>query len=94
MVSPKVGDIFKSNSLKNGLLPVEVSAEFHLHLLRRPAGIISIDLLAQSISLDSGESTNFSIAAFAKYCLLQGVDQLGYLLSQDAAILDFERKSL
>lgn len=85
IVAPSFGDIFRNNALKNGLLPVAVSPEVHGAIvaarLRHPAVEVAIDLEAQRASLPDGTSGEFPIDAFAKRCLIKGVDELGYLLT-------------
>jgi 3-isopropylmalate/(R)-2-methylmalate dehydratase small subunit len=90
VVSTSFADIFKGNSLKNGLLPIVVPADVHARLLASPGAIVKIDLAAQSLTLEDGTAVEFPIDAFAKHCLLEGVDELGYILKQDAAISDYE----
>ena len=96
IISTGFADIFKSNSLKNGLLPVEVSPEVHKQLMEAlqldRATSITIDLPSQSVTgLGSLEAT-FPIDAFSKHCLLEGLDQLGYLLSFDEQITSYEQQ--
>jgi 3-isopropylmalate/(R)-2-methylmalate dehydratase small subunit len=96
IISTSFADIFKSNSLKNGLLPVEVSPEVHEALMEAAqldrSTKVTIDLPTQSLTgLDSLETT-FPIDAFSKHCLLEGIDQLGYLLSFDEQITEYEQQ--
>jgi 3-isopropylmalate/(R)-2-methylmalate dehydratase small subunit len=90
VLSSELADIFRSNALKNGLLAVEIPESAHAWLLQHPAAELHIDLADARIDLPSGESHHFEIDAFARHCLMHGVDQLGYLLSQQAAIQAFE----
>ncbi len=94
VISSDIADIFKSNSLKNGLLPVVVDQQTHQDLLGAPGTKISINLenLTVKFSLNGGEprETNFEIEAFARQCLLKGVDPLGAILTQMPAIEKFE----
>ncbi len=94
IVSTSFADIFRNNSLKNGLLPVEVDAETHKQLFslleEDPETKVKVDLDSQSLILPDGRSVSFPIDSFSKDCLLQGVDQLGYLLNQEKNIADFE----
>ena len=92
VVSTSFADIFKGNSLKNGLLPIVVPAAIHAILIASPGAIVKIDLAAQTITLPDGTSVEFPIDAFAKHCLLEGVDELGYILKQDAAISAYESR--
>jgi 3-isopropylmalate/(R)-2-methylmalate dehydratase small subunit len=91
VVSTEIADIFRNNSLKNGLLPVVVDEPTHDWLLSNPGAEVVIDLEQASLSLPDGRSVEFPIDAFARYCLLNGVDELGYLLSQEPAIAKFEQ---
>ncbi len=96
MISTGFADIFKSNSLKNGLLPVEVSPEAHRALMeaaqRNPATEVTIDLPTQSVTGPGSLETTFPIDGFSKHCLLEGIDQLGYLLSFDEQITRHEQQ--
>ncbi|MDQ3233535.1 MAG: 3-isopropylmalate dehydratase small subunit [Pseudobdellovibrionaceae bacterium] len=94
IISPSIGDIFKSNALKNGLLPIEVDAPFYERIRAQEVGALFIDLEKQEVKLASGEIQTFSIDSFARLCLLKGVDQLGYLVGMDEAIGSFERRAL
>lgn len=90
VVSTEIAEIFRSNSLKNGLLPVVVDKDSHDELLASPGAEVTIDLPAATILLPSGRRQSFPIDAFSKDCLEKGLDQLGYLLSQDDPISRFE----
>ncbi len=92
VVSTEIADIFRNNSLKNGLLPVMVDDVTSAWLLANPGVEISLDLERTSLSLPDGRSVQFPIEAFARYCLLHGVDELGFLLSQQDRISDYERE--
>ena len=91
VVSSSIADIFRANALKNGLLPVIVDAATHEVLLASPGMRVSIDL--ESCSLAFGDArVSFSIDPFARRCLLEGVDELGFLLAQDDAIAAYEKE--
>jgi 3-isopropylmalate/(R)-2-methylmalate dehydratase small subunit len=90
VVSSGIADIFRSNALKNGLLPVVLDAAVVDELLAQPGIELRIDVAARSVALPDGRRFEFPLDAFAQACLLDGVDQLGYLLGQDAAIARFE----
>jgi len=94
VISTSFADIFKNNALKNGLLPITVDEEIHRSLFdlteEAPGVEITIDLETQSVALPAGENFDFEIDPFAKKCLLDGVDQLGYILSFDEQISQFE----
>jgi 3-isopropylmalate/(R)-2-methylmalate dehydratase small subunit len=92
VISTSFADIFKGNALKNGLLPIIVPADAHKELLAAPGGTVKIDLASQTVTLPSGRAVQFPIDAFAKECLLHGVDELGYMLKQESAIAAFEAK--
>ena len=90
VVSTEIADIFRGNSLKNGLLPIEVDESTSQWLLENPGAEIDIDLEAARLTLPTGLSVNFHIEAFARHCLLNGVDELGYLRGQLPAIERYE----
>ena len=92
VISTSFADIFKGNALKNQLLPVVVPADAHAELLKSPWATVKIDLVAQTVTLPSGRVVEFPIDAFAKTCLVEGVDELGYMLQQEPAIAAFEAK--
>lgn len=96
IISTRFADIFKSNSLKNGLLPVEVSPEVHRELMERVqrdrTTQITIDLPSQTVKAAGGIEATFPIDDFSKHCLLEGIDQLGYLLSFEDEITRHEQR--
>ena len=92
VISSEIADIFRSNSLKNGLLPVVVDAEALAWLLANPGAELSIDVDASTLTLPTGRVVHYPIDAFARYCLLQGMDQLGFLQQNMAAIEKFEEQ--
>jgi 3-isopropylmalate/(R)-2-methylmalate dehydratase small subunit len=91
VVSTSFADIFRSNSLKNGLVPVVVDANTLQWLLQNPGAEVTVDLASSALKLP-GKSVQFPIEPFARYCLMQGVDQLGYLLSKHAEITAYEKR--
>jgi 3-isopropylmalate/(R)-2-methylmalate dehydratase small subunit len=93
VISSDIADIFKSNALKNGLLPVAVDAATHQKLLNSPGREVTIDLETMTVTLDDGAATTFAVEAFARRCLLDGVDPLGHLVRQLPAIEAFERRA-
>jgi 3-isopropylmalate/(R)-2-methylmalate dehydratase small subunit len=93
VVSTEIADIFWSNSLKNGLLPVVVDAATHDWLLAHPGVEVTIDLETSTLALPDGRRAPFPVEAFARYCLLNGVDETGYLLAQGAAIRAYEQRA-
>ncbi len=90
VVSTSIADIFRSNALKNGLLPIVVEKDVHAALLEAPGAEVAIDLEAQTLTCASGASVRFPIDPFARYCLLNGVDELAFLLSREKAIAAYE----
>ena len=92
VVSTEIADIFRSNSLKNGLLPVIVDTATHGWLLENPGAEVVIDLENTTLCLPDGRTTRFPIDAFPRYCILNGVDELGFLVSKDAAISAYENR--
>lgn len=90
VISTSFADIFRNNSLKNALLPIVVDAATHKTLvaLERDAEV-TIDLESQTLSMPGGK-VEFSVDPFSKYLLLEGVDELGYILQQGDAIAAFE----
>ena len=91
VVSTEIADIFRNNSLKNGLLPIVVDEQTHAWLLQNPGVSLKIDLQASTLTLPDGTAVQFPIEAFARYCLLNGVDELGFLLQQGDAITRYEQ---
>ena len=91
VISTGIADIFRNNSLKNGLVPVIVDADTHGWLLAHPGVEVTVDVDARSIRLPDGRTAEFPLDGFSRYCLLNGVDQLGYLLQQSEAITRFEK---
>ncbi|MGD2168027.1 MAG: 3-isopropylmalate dehydratase small subunit [Gammaproteobacteria bacterium] len=89
VISSGIADIFRANSLKNGLVPVIVDATTHRWLLEHPGCAIEVDVEATQLRFN-GRSVDFPIDAFSRYCLLNGIDQLGFLLENEAAIAAFE----
>jgi 3-isopropylmalate/(R)-2-methylmalate dehydratase small subunit len=92
VVSTRIADIFRNNALKNGLVPVVVEPAAHAKLLASPGANVRIDLGAQTITLPDGSTASFPIDTFARYCLMNGVDELGFLLAQEEAIAKFESR--
>jgi 3-isopropylmalate/(R)-2-methylmalate dehydratase small subunit len=92
IVSTSFADIFKNNSLKNGLIPIVVDSETHQWLFKHPGTKLIVDLKNTEITLENGNSVSFPIEPFARYCLLNGVDQLDYILNHDSEISAYENK--
>jgi len=93
VISSDIADIFKSNALKNGLLPVEVDGKTHNRLLETPGDEVTIELEKQTVKLFGGWQAVFDVDPFARRCLLDGVDPMGYLIQRLPEIEAFERKS-
>jgi len=97
VVGTSFADIFRNNALKNGLLPVIVDAKTQQQLFElaadNPDVLITIDLAAQTLNLPDGAEVTFPLDPFSKTCLLQGVDQLGYLLKREDQIAAYEQSS-
>ncbi|NJK78626.1 MAG: 3-isopropylmalate dehydratase small subunit [Chloroflexaceae bacterium] len=94
IISTYFADIFCNNALKNGLLPITVDTETYYQLVSMceedPSTTLTVDLENQTVILPEGQQVSFPIDGFAKYCLLNGVDQLGFLQQQEEAIAAFE----
>jgi 3-isopropylmalate/(R)-2-methylmalate dehydratase small subunit len=85
VVSSSIADIFRSNALKNGLVPVVLDAEAHQKLLASPGAQVTIDLETRTLAAD-GLTAPFPLDPFARHCLMNGIDELGFLVSQSRAI--------
>ena len=90
IISSEIADIFRGNALKNGLLPIVLDEAIVDELLAQPGIELHIDVATRSVRLPDGRTLPFPLDAFAQTCLLEGVDQLGYLLRQHDAITAFE----
>ncbi len=93
VISTEIADIFRNNSLKNGLLPVIVPTEIHGWLLDHPGAELTLDVAARSLTLPDGRVVDFPLENFSRYCLLDGVDELGFLLKHQEAITQFEHRA-
>ena len=97
VISTEFADIFRNNSLKNGLLPIVVDADTQQQLFsladEDPSTTVSVDVAAQTLNLPDGREVRFPLDGFSKYCLLNGVDQLGYLMALDDDVQRFESKN-
>ncbi|MDJ0759151.1 MAG: 3-isopropylmalate dehydratase small subunit [Woeseiaceae bacterium] len=92
VISTEIADIFRNNSLKNGLLPIIVDEETHAWLIANPGAEVTVDIVASTLTLPNGQSVTYPIDAFARYCLIEGTDQLGFLQSHLEAIEGFEER--
>lgn len=92
VISTEIADIFRSNSLKNGLLPIVVDQDNGRWLLEHPGAEVTIDLFSATLRLPTGAMISFPIEAFARYCLMNGVDELGFLLAKEQQIGAYEQR--
>jgi 3-isopropylmalate/(R)-2-methylmalate dehydratase small subunit len=90
VVSTGIADIFTSNALKNGLLPITVDKTTHARLLADPGGRVTINLEDCTLTAGNELPVRFSVEPFARRCLLDGVDTLGHLLERVPEIEAFE----
>lgn len=90
VVSTAIADIFRSNSLKNGLLPIEIDDETHAWLLDNPGIELNIDIAESKLTMPDGRTATFVLDNFARHCLLEGIDQLGFLQQHAEQIGNFE----
>jgi len=91
IVSTEIADIFRSNSLKNGLLPVVVDKAAHTWLVEHPGVQVEIDLESRQLRLPEGRVVEFPLDGFSRHCLMHGIDQLGFLVQQEEHIRRFEQ---
>ena len=92
VISTSIADIFRNNSLKNGFIPVVIDPRPHGWLLAHPGAEVVIDLEQAQVELPEGPPAPFELERFASYCLINGVDQLGYLLQQQERIQAWEQR--
>jgi 3-isopropylmalate/(R)-2-methylmalate dehydratase small subunit len=92
VISTEIADIFRNNSLKNGLLPIIVDEDTSRWLIANPGAELSIDVAASTLTLPNGTVARFPLEAFARYCLLNGVDELGFLLERMPLIESYESR--
>jgi 3-isopropylmalate/(R)-2-methylmalate dehydratase small subunit len=94
VISTSFADIFRNNSLKNGLLPIVVDKDTHAQLFslvqEDPDTALAIDLASQTVTLPDGRRVQFPIDGFSRTCLLNGVDEIGYVLGMEDRIAEFE----
>ncbi len=97
VISTEFADIFRNNALKNGLLPIVVDEQTQQQLFslaeEDPSTTVSVDVECQTLALPDGRDVNFPLDGFSKYCLLNGVDQLGYLLNLEETVENFEKSN-
>src|ERR1700681_1173966 len=91
VISTSFADIFKQNSLKNSLIPIVVPADVHTKLFALPEdATVKVDLATQTLTLPDGQKVEFPVDSFSKTCLLEGIDELGWILKQEPAIAAYE----
>lgn len=91
VISSEIADIFRSNAVKNGLLPIVIEKKAHDWLLDNPGAGITVDLEKRLVRLPGNHGAyEFEIDDFSRHCLMEGVDEMGYLLGQKNAIEKFE----
>jgi 3-isopropylmalate/(R)-2-methylmalate dehydratase small subunit len=93
VIAPSFADIFRGNALKNGLLPVAVGDAAYDRLVAAPDSAVTVDLERQTLTLADGSEERFPIDPFARYCLLNGIDELQFLLGQEEAVAVYERRT-
>ncbi len=96
VISTSFADIFKQNSLKNSLLPIvvpaEVASELFAALEKDPNATVAVDLPSQTLTVPGGRKVEFPVDGFSKHCLVNGVDELGYIQQQESAIAAYEAR--
>lgn len=90
VISTEIADIFRNNSLKNSFIPIVVDAATHTWLLEHPGAEVSIDITASELKLPDGKVVDFPMDGFARYCIVEGIDQLGFLQKHTNKIDEFE----
>ncbi len=91
VISTSFADIFMQNSLKNSLVPIVVPPDVHAKLFTLPEDAkVKVDLASQTLTLPDGQSVAFPVDSFSKTCLLEGIDELGWILKQEPSIAAFE----
>jgi 3-isopropylmalate/(R)-2-methylmalate dehydratase small subunit len=89
VISTSFADIFRQNSLKNALLPIVVNPS--AHALLKPDSLVTIDLASQTLAIEGGPTVTFPIDSFSKTCILEGLDEIGYILKHETAISACEK---
>ena len=92
VISSKIADIFKSNALKNGLLPIVVSEKILNTIMDKPDSELSICVQSSKITLPNNDIVDYEIDEFSKFCLIEGIDQLGFIQRNNSSIVEFEEK--
>ena len=94
VISSEIADIFRNNSLKNGLVPVIVDDDTHQWLLANPGAEVTVDVEARELRLPTSKTVTFPIDNFARHCILEGIDQTGYLMQNIDNIGQFENNRM
>ena len=92
IVSTSFADIFKNNALKNGLVPITVPEDIHKQLLDNEGTKVAVDLENLILETETGNSCKFPLESFSRYCLMNGIDQLGYILNHEPEITKYENR--
>ena len=92
VISTEIADIFRNNALKNGLVAIVVDEETHRWLLDNPGAELEIDVERLTITLPGDRRIDFVLDKFARYCLVEGLDQMGFLQKHSAAIERYEQE--
>lgn len=95
VISTSFADIFKGNSLKNGLLPIVVSKDVHTKLFAiaaDPHSVVQVDLASRTVTLPDGSQFEFPVDPFSRHCLLEGIDELGYIRQHEEQIAAYESR--
>jgi 3-isopropylmalate/(R)-2-methylmalate dehydratase small subunit len=90
VVSSSIADIFRANAAKNGIVPVVVPADLHDAMLSAPFSFATVDLESMTVALENGKTGSFSLDRFARHCLMNGLDELGFLVEQAPLIAAWE----
>lgn len=93
VVALSFADIFRNNALKNAVVPVQIGPEAHAQVVKAGGGEVTIDLVSLRITLPGGVSCSFPLDPFPRHCLLEGVDELQYLIAQEADITAYESRN-
>jgi 3-isopropylmalate/(R)-2-methylmalate dehydratase small subunit len=90
VISSEIADIFRNNSLKNGLLPIVLEEEIVQSLMQRPDDELVVDIATRELRAPDGSIFTFPLDSFAQTCLIEGVDEMGYLLARHSDIATYE----
>jgi 3-isopropylmalate/(R)-2-methylmalate dehydratase small subunit len=92
VIALSFGDIFRGNALKNAVVPVQLEEAHHARLVQAGGGEVVVDLVSLLVTLPDGTKSPFALEPFARHCLIEGVDELAYLIAQEADIAAHERR--